>query len=142
MAIFGVIAAILAIIFPIGIIALIVYLIVRKNSNNGEKKDDFEKVIRTVYTYILVLAFLIASVASFISAVDTMADYLLPEEEYSRYDEDYDYDYDYRRTVLNKQNDRNEMAINMITNFAIVVICVPMFVYHMNLTKSLIKKEK
>lgn len=138
MAIFGVITVILALIFPVGIIALIVYLVARKNSNNGEKKDNFEKIIRTVYTYILVLAFLIASVASFISAVDTMADYLLPEEEYNRYDEDDDY----RRIVLNKQNDRNEMAVNMITNFATVVICVPMFVYHMNLTKNLIKKEK
>ena len=138
MAIFGVIAVILAIIFPVGIIALIVYLVSRKNSNNGEKKDNFEKVIRTVYTYILVLVFLIASVGSFIAAVEVMTDYLLPEEQYNRYDEDDDY----RRIALNKQNDKNEMAVNMITNFATVVICVPMFVYHMNLTKSLIKKEK
>ena len=91
-----------------------------------------KKIIRTIYTYILVLAFLIASVASFISAVDTMADYLLPEEEYNSYNEDNDY----RRVALNKQNDRNEMVVNMITNFATVVICVPMFVYHMNLTKK------
>ncbi len=132
MAIFSIIFIILAIIIPIGIIALIVHLIGKKNSNNGEKKDNFEKVIRTIYTYILVLAFLIASVASFISAVDTMADYLLPEEEYNSYNEDNDY----RRVALNKQNDRNEMVVNMITNFATVVICVPMFVYHMNLTKK------
>lgn len=132
MAIFSIIFVILAVIIPIGIIALIVHLIGKKNSNNGEKKDNFEKVIRTIYTYILVLAFLIASVASFISAVDTMADYLLPEEEYNSYNEDNDY----RRVALNKQNDRNEMVVNMITNFATVVICVPMFVYHMNLTKK------
>ena len=132
MAIFSIIFIILALVIPIGIIALIVHLISKKNSNNGEKKDNFEKVIRTIYTYILVLAFLIASVASFISAVDTMADYLLPEEEYNSYNEDNDY----RRVALNKQNDRNEMVVNMITNFATVVICVPMFVYHMNLTKK------
>lgn len=138
MAIFGVIAVILALIFPVGIIALIVYLVARKKSNGEEKKDDFEKVIRTVYTYILVLAFLIASVGSFIAAVDTMADYLLPEEQYNKYDGDEDY----RRIKLEENNDRNEMAVNMITNFATVAICVPMFVYHMNLTKNLIKKEK
>ena len=65
MAIFGVIAVILALIFPIGIIALIVYLVARKKSNNDEKKDDFEKIRRTVYTYILVLAFLIAQFVFF-----------------------------------------------------------------------------
>ena len=138
MAILGIVFAILAIIFPIGIIALIVYLVSRKNANNGEKKDNFEKVIRTVYTYILVLAFLIASVASFISAVDTMADYLLPEEETYSYDEDTDY----KRIVLDERNDKNEMIVSMITNVATFVICIPMFVYHMNLTKNLIKKEK
>ena len=42
MAIFSIIFVILAIIIPIGIIALIVHLIGKKNSNNGEKKDNFE----------------------------------------------------------------------------------------------------
>lgn len=132
MAIFGIIFIILALVFPIGIIALIVHLVSKKNANNGEKKDNFEKVIRTVYTYILVLAFLIASIASFISAVDTMANYLLPEEVENIYSEDIDY----REKALDDKNNKNEMIVNMITNVATVAICVPMFVYHMNLTKK------
>lgn len=138
MAILAIICVILAIIIPIGIIALIIHLISKKNANNGEKKDNFERVIRTIYTYILVLAFLIASIASFISAVDSLADYLLPEEVSTSYDEDYDY----RQKVLDDRNDKNQMIVNMITSTATFVICVPMFVYHMNLTKNLIKKEK
>ncbi len=138
MAIIGIVSVILAIVIPICIIALVVHLISKRNSNNGEKKDNFEKIIRTIYTYILVLSFLIASIASFISAVDSLADYLLPEEVESYYDEDYDY----REKVLDERNDKHQMIVDMITNTATFVICVPMFVYHMNLTKNLIKKEK
>lgn len=138
MAILAVVCVILAIVIPIGIIALIVHLISKRNSNNGEKKDNFEKIIRTIYTYILVLAFLISSIASFISAVDCLADYLLPEEVEISYSEDYNY----RQKVLDQRNDKNRMITDMITNTAIFAICVPMFVYHMNLTKNLVKKEK
>ena len=138
MAIIGIVSVILAIVIPIGIIALIVHLISKRNANNGEKKDNFEKIIRTIYTYILVLAFLIATIASFISAVDCLADYLLPEEVEISYNDNYDY----REKVLDERNDKNRMIVDMITNTATFVICAPMFVYHMNLTKQLIKKEK
>jgi len=138
MAIIGIVSVILAIVIPICIIALVVHLVSKKNANNGEKKDNFEKVIRTIYTYILVLAFLIASIASFISAVDVLADYLLPEEIETNYDDDSDY----IEIVLDERNDKNGMIVDMITNVATFVICAPMFIYHMNLTKNLIKKEK
>ena len=134
MAIFGVIFIILALIIPIGIVALVIHLISKKSANNnGEKKDNFEKIIRTIYTYILVLGFLIATVASFISAIDLLADYLLPEEREITY---FDEDYDYRDQALDERNDRNEMIVDMVTNFAIFAISLPMFVYHMNLTKK------
>lgn len=134
MAIFSIIIIILALIIPIGIVALVIHLVSKKNVNsNGEKKDNFEKIIRTIYTYILVLGFLIATVASFISAIDLLADYLLPEEKEITY---YDEDYDYRRHALEQRNDRNQMIVDMVTNFAIFGISLPMFVYHMNLTKK------
>lgn len=134
MAILGIITAVLALIIPIGIVALIIHLVSKKNANNNsEKKDNFEKIIRTIYTYILVLGFLIATVASFISAIDLLADYLLPEEKEITY---YDEDYDYRRQALDQRNDKNEMVVDMITNFAIFAISLPMFVYHINLTKK------
>lgn len=134
MAIFGIIFIILALIIPIAIIALVIHLISKKNANNNvEKKDNFEKIIRTIYTYILVLGFLIATVASFISAIDLLADYLLPEEKELTY---YDEDYDYRRQALNERNDKHQMIVEMVTNFAIFAISTPMFVYHINLTKK------
>lgn len=132
MAIFGIIFVVLVIAVPICIIALIVHLVNKKNANNDGKKDNFEKIIRTIYTYILVLVFLIASIASFISAVNVLANYLLPEEVDTNYDEDYDY----KEMVLDERNDKNGMIVDMITNTATFVICVPMFVYHMNLTKK------
>ena len=79
------------------------------------------------------LGFLITMIVSFISAIDLLADYLLPEEKQNTY---YDEDYDYKDRLLDERNDKNGMIVQMVTNFAVFGISLPMFVYHMNLTKK------
>ena len=80
MAIFSILYIILCLVSPIVLVILIILLVSRKHQNNGSK-DNFEKIIRSVYTYTLVLIFLCASIVSFIYSVNTTAEYLLPEEK-------------------------------------------------------------
>ncbi len=139
MAIMGIFAVILIIAIPIVIIVGIVMAIVKKGKSEKDS-ESFEKIVRTLYTYLLVIGFLGGIITGVVSAVNTGVDYFLPEEkEKTEYVQHNDYDYKYNEVLneeLNNERRKNETAVNMYTSFATVAICTPMFIYHLKLTKK------
>ncbi|MDD2627706.1 MAG: hypothetical protein PHR25_01360 [Clostridia bacterium] len=139
MAIIGIFGVILLIAIPIVIVVGIVMAIVKKGKSETDS-EDFEKIVRTLYTYLLVIGFLGGIITGVVSAVNTGVDYFLPEEkeiiEPAKYNE---YDYKHNEILneeLNNERRKNENVVNMYTSFATVAICTPMFIYHLKLTKK------
>lgn len=141
--IFSVIIAGLICSLPVIVIALIVTLVVKK-SKDTEKVDIFNKIVKTVYTYIVLIGFLLATIISGVSAFNSLVDYYFPNEEInSDYEEgnigeskeEKDIrELQYKQEIKNSKN-------NSITNFAegitIFIISLPMFIYHSKISRKI-----
>lgn len=129
MAIFGVGIGLLCLVLPIIIVVMII-MAIKKNKENKEGKEgeSFENIIRTIYIYILIISFLCATIAGFLMFADAAIDYFIPVEN-----EIYDSSLD---NMLEKNNDRNATIVNIYTYASVVVVSLPLFVYHSKLVKG------
>ena len=116
-------------IIPIGVIALIVYAILKKSKEN---KGGFETAIRNIYCYIILIITLFTIVIGTISVFRVGLDVLLPEESTSSYTSAYN----------NPEKDRNEKIVEVFSTLSLVITCIPIFMYHNNITKEIREKNK
>ncbi len=114
-------------IIPIAVIALIVTAIIKKKK---ESNNDFEISIRNIYCYLILIITLFIIVTGTINTIRVGLDVLLPEEKIS-------YSYYYNE----EQQTKNSNIVEMLSTLALVVTCIPIFVYHNKITKEL-RKDK
>ena len=131
MVILGILAFVLIALLPVGIIVLIVSAAVNKEKGNNTTK--FANGVRTVYTYIIVIATLFMIIAGTIVAVPSILDYFLPESEL----EVPYYSQDKQEHELEIRNERYEGLTNFVTSLAIVVIATPIFLSYSAEAKKL-----
>ena len=115
----GIAIAIIAVILPIALIAMIIMAASKKN------RDDItgvERSIRNVYIYTLLIIFLIAIISCSIYALRIGLDIIIPEET----------------TYYNSYNmiNKNEKIVNLFTSISIIIVSVPLFVKHSKLAKE------
>lgn len=123
MAIISVVYILLCLASPIVVISLIVFIIAKRNNAKGEKHTSFDVVIKSIYVYLCLGIFLCMSIVSAIYAVNTSLDYFLPEVNIDEETSDVVYV-------------QNEDCVNMITSIGTLAISIPMFVYHIKLSKE------
>lgn len=126
MAIISVVYILLCLASPIVVISLIVFIIAKRNNAKGEKHTSFDVVIKSIYVYLCLCIFLCMSITSIICAVNTGLNYFLPEVNIDEETSD----------VVYVQNDKNEDCVNMITSIGALAISLPMFIYHIKLSKE------
>ncbi len=125
MAIISVVYILLCLASPIVVISLIVFIIVKKN-NKGKNDTSFKNVIKSIYVYLCLCIFLCMSITSIICAVNTGLNYFLPEINMDKE----------LSETLYIQNSKNEDCVNMITSIGALAISLPMFIYHIKLSKE------
>ena len=122
---------------PAAIIALIVCAAI--NNDKGNDVSKFSNGVRTVYTYVIIIATLIMIVAGTIVAISSLLDYFLPESEleYKCTDK---YSSRYCTATTKEQRIQNEKNIG-ITEFAgslaLVAVATPIFISYSNEAKRL-----
>ena len=113
---------VLIIIAPIIVIAMIVSAIVKKK-NSDSSKSLFEETIRAIYVYIILICALCAIIGGVISTFIYGLDVLLPEEEYEE-------------TELSQEREHNENIVDLSTNLSILLVAIPVFIYHSKIAKN------
>lgn len=121
----------------------------------------FSKVIRTIYLYLICLISLFMIVGGLISAINEIANIILPSTYYTKaYDEYVDKEYFSnnlfltdehfdrymqaqkeerdREYEINIQRERNNNIKNVINSLSIVIVALPIYLYNWNK----IEKEK
>lgn len=145
----GIFVGFMFFIIPVIIITIIVIAIVRKNKE-GEKADSFEKIVRMVYVYILLIAFLFMTVGSIIYAFNSAIDYFIPESQITNtaaaekvkttssiYPDYYNDEIQKLQEENNLRNEKNRSLTDLATAIAMAVVAVPMFIYHGKLAREL-----
>lgn len=118
-------------ILPIVVIALIITAIVKHNKNDKGNSESFEKSVRSIYVYIILICLLIGIIGGVIALFNSSVNYLLPEKSYST------------TNIYEKENSRNEYIVDIFTSASILVICIPLFIYHSKIAKNdTVKKVK
>ena len=125
MAIISVVYILLCLASPIVVISLIVFIIAKRN-NKGKNDTSFKNVIKSIYVYLCLCIFLCMSITSIICAVNTGLNYFLPEINMDKE----------LSETLYIQNSKNEDCVNMITSIGALAISLPMFIYHIKLSKE------
>lgn len=125
-------------VLPIAVIAMIITAIVKHNKNTDSKTSSikFEKSIRSIYVYIVLLALLCTIIGGTIYLFNSTLDLVLPEKRENTSELDY-YNTTYsssNNTHLNRQ--RNENIVGIFTSSAMLVSCVPLFVYYNKVSKK------
>lgn len=126
MGILSVISFLLCLATPLILVLLIVIAIVKKNSSKGEKSASFGVVINSIYVYLCLCIFLCLSIVSAISLINTSLDYFLPEESIDTQLE----------SEMYIKNKKNRNCVDMITSVGTLAISLPMFAYHIKLSKE------
>ncbi len=114
-------------IIPIALISLIVTAIIKKKK---ESSNNFEISVRNIYCYLILIITLFIIVIGTINTFKVGLDVLLPEERVS-------YSYYYNE----EQEMKNSNIVEMLSTLALVATCIPIFIYHSNITKEL-RKDK
>lgn len=120
MAILIIFLGLLMLIVPIAIIVLIVQAIAKRNKT----KKDFDNIMRSVYIYSILIITLIVIITGAISAFSVGLDVLLPEK------------YTSGNVYNNQERELNINMVNLLTNIAAVVTCLPIFIHHNKLAKK------
>ena len=130
MAIVGAGIAILCGILPVLILVMIILAVVKKGKDNkeGREGESFNSIVRTIYIYIMLIAFLCATIGGFLYFVDSAIDYYIPLEN-ANYDSAI-------QNMLEKNNEKNGIIVNMYTSITVVIISLPLFIYHSKLAKT------
>ena len=140
MSILAIFAIILTMLVPSAIIALIIAAAV--NKEKGADGTRFSLGVKTVYTYIIVIATLFMIVAGTIVAVSSLLDYFLPESEL---EECTDYNSSYYCSEATKliriKNEKNAGITEFAASLAVVIIATPLFISHSKEAKKL-REEK
>ena len=140
MTILGVFAGSLILLVPAGIVALIIAAAV--NKDKGHDASRFSLGVRTVYTYIIVIATLFMIIAGTITAVSSLLDYFLPESELevvANECTDY-YSSSYCSATTKEIRIKNEKNLGMTefaSSLALVLVATPLFVAHSKEAKRL-----
>ena len=121
-------------ILPIALITMIITAIVKHNKNTDTKSSTkkFEKSIRSIYVYIVLICLLCTIIAGTIYLFNSTLDLILPEKDIS-YNNNYyitDTKTDY------SARERNENIVGIFTSSAMLVSCVPLFIYYNKVSKK------
>lgn len=125
MAILSIVYILLCLVSPLIVVSLVIFIIVKKN-NKGKNDTSFKNVIKSIYVYLCLCIFLCMSITSIICVVNTGLNYFLPEINIDKE----------LSETLYIQNSKNEDCVNMITSIGALAISLPMFIYHIKLSKE------
>lgn len=125
MAILSIVYILLCLVSPLIVVSLIIFIIVKKN-NKGKNDTSFKNLIKSIYVYLCLCIFLCMSITSIICVVNTGLNYFLPEINIDKE----------LSETLYIQNSKNEDCVNMITSIGALAISLPMFIYHIKLSKE------
>lgn len=116
MEIIGYMIMTLVFLIPIILIALIISAIVKRNNGKDGKEIDFDKIIRTIYTYIVLISSLFLVVFAIIGIFNNAIGYFIPEDTYTN---------------------QNQNLVWLITTIAELVVALPIFIYHSKLARKI-----
>lgn len=143
MAILAFFGVFLVFLIPTAVIALIVTAAINKEKGNGAVK--FNQGVKTVYTYVIVIATLCIIIAGTITAVSSLLDYFLPESELETVEDCEDkYSSRYcgeKLKELRVRNEKNAGITEFAASLALVAVSTPLFVIHSKEAKK-IREEK
>lgn len=144
----GMFAVFMFFLIPVIIITMIIVAIVKRNKD-GEKSESFEKIVRMIYVYILLIGFLFMTVGSVIYAFNSAINYYIPESKISAINttettRDIAIAPDYQnKEIIRLQNERslrnekNQSIIDFSTAVVMLLVAAPMFLYHSKLAGKL-----
>lgn len=146
----GIFVAAMFSIIPIIVITMIIVAIVKKNKD-GEKAESFEKVVRMIYVYVLLIAFLFMTVGSVIYAFNSAVNYYIPESKITQINNATDVvkpdiaiypgystkEIEKLQKESNLKSEKNLSITDFATAIAMLLISVPMFLYHGKLARKL-----
>lgn len=129
MIVVGLLVGLIMFIIPIAILVLIISAIVKRSK---EDKGNFEESIRNIYIYIILIVTLISIITGVIATFRIGLDVALPEKT------------TYQNSYSSEQREKNENMIELFTTLSLVVVSVPIFIYHNKLAKKskIIKGEE
>ena len=132
MAIISIFIFLLVLALPVVIITSIIMAVTKKNKETDEKTEhsNFEKTIRSIYVYFVLICLLLAVIGGTLYFFDSAVDLLLPEKSNSDY---------YYNSVA---RDKNVAIVGMITSASMLISTVPLFVYYSKVAKNEILKKK
>ena len=120
-------------ILPIALITMIITAIIKHNRNTDQKSSTvkFEKSIRSIYVYIVLISLLCTIIGGTIYLFNSTLDLVLPEKSNSS-----NY-YTITPDVLEySTRQRNENIVGIFTASAMLISCVPLFVYYNKVSKK------
>ena len=125
--IIGFFISLLLLILPVAIVIAVISAIVKYSKSTTENNQaDFEKIIRSIYVYFLLICSLCAMIGGTIFLFNSTFDYLFPENTYMN---------------LYKKQRNNETIVDMITASSILVCTIPLFMYYSILAKTETKEK-
>lgn len=116
MAIFGYLFMLLVFIVPVILIIAIIAAVVKRYNNKDDREVNFEKIMRTLYVYVVLIASLFLVVFATICLFNNAIGYFVPESTVST---------------------QTQNLIWLLTSIAELVVGVPIFAYHSKLAKKL-----
>ena len=144
----GIFVSFMFILIPVIIVTMIIVAIVKKNKD-GEKQESFEKIVRMIYVYILLIGFLFMTVGSVIYAFNSAINYYMPESKISAINnaqtspDIYPLPGEQSKEITRLQNEKtlenekNQSIIDFSTAVAMLLVAAPMFLYHSKLASKL-----
>ena len=123
----------LIVILPIALIAMIITAIVKHNKNTDQKYSTakFEKSIRSIYVYIVLICLLCTIIGWTIYLFNSTLDLVLPEKSNSS-----NYYTTTPDVVSYSTRQRNKNIVGIFTSSAMLVSCVPLFIYFNKVSKE------
>lgn len=114
-------------ILPVIGIIFLVHLFSRRSKDEKEEPiSDYEKKIRSVYVYFLLICLLCTIIVSGIIVFNLMLNEILPQETYSSYENSQSY----------RVYESNQTMVNICTALATLGCTIPLFIYHSNIAKN------
>lgn len=127
--IFGVLLMLLFTVLPVIVIIMIGVAIAKrsKSSEGASSIKQFENSMRSIFTYIVLICLLCTIIGGTIYLFNSGLNLALPENSSNDYI-DY-YDYSLRR-------ERNSNIVGILTSCAMLISCIPLFVYFNKVAKE------
>ena len=117
---------------------MIITAIVKHNKNTDQKSSTakFEKSIRSIYVYIVLICLLCTIIGGTIYLFNSTLDLVFPEKRENTSNVDY-----YNTTYSTSNNSystrqRNKNIVGIFTSSAMLVSCIPLFIYFNKVSKE------